>query len=379
MKVVVNALSARRGGIVTYTDNLIRGLARRGVDAAVAVATELAAGHPAGVMAVDTGGYSPLRRVLWEQAVWRRRVARSRPDVLFSSANFGLLSSPVPQVLLVREGGLFDPFYLTNIAPALGARRCVERAFRRRLIVLSARSADHVMTLSQAMLDALLRWAPEIADKCSVNPYGTVPAFKMEGTQPRDWRADGTLRILYVSVYYPHKNPAVICSAIERLGAGGIRAHARITMEHREMDLSGGRYDAMILRQAEMAGQATLGHHDYAALPALYRAHDVFVFPSVSETFGHPMAEALSSGLPIVAADTPINREICGDAALYFSPFRPSELAGCLTRLDADRALRDRLRREATRIARRFYDWEDHVDRLIEIFERVRRGRGDGR
>src|SRR3546814_6411151 len=82
------------------------------------------------------------------------------------------------------------------------------------LILSSARRATHVVTPSKAMLDSLLLWAPEIADKCSVNRYGTVPAFR--GGRTRQWRADGTLRLLYVSVYYAHKNPAVVCAAADR-------------------------------------------------------------------------------------------------------------------------------------------------------------------
>jgi glycosyltransferase involved in cell wall biosynthesis len=87
------------------------------------------------------------------------------------------------------------------------------------------------------------------------------------------------------------------------------------------------------------------------------------------------MAEALSSGLLIVAADTPINREICGNAALYFAPFRPSALVDCLKRLDAEPALRDRLRTEAKRTSEQFYRWDDHVDRLIETFGSLARGK----
>ena len=65
---------------------------------------------------------SSLSRVIWEQVAWRRIVKKLKPDLMYSSANFGLIESPVPQILLVREGGLFDPVYLAAIAPVLGAR-----------------------------------------------------------------------------------------------------------------------------------------------------------------------------------------------------------------------------------------------------------------
>jgi glycosyltransferase involved in cell wall biosynthesis len=49
-----------------------------------------------------------------------------------------------------------------------------------------------------------------------------------------------------------------------------------------------------------------------AALPDLYASSDAFVFPSATETQGLVLAEALAAGLPIVAVDTPVNREVLG-------------------------------------------------------------------
>jgi glycosyltransferase involved in cell wall biosynthesis len=379
MKILVNAISAKRGGIVTYTENLIGSLRKRGVEAIFAVPREIADTNPSDTIAFGASNYPAIRRLVWEQTWWRNKVRMIAPDVLFSSANFGLLDSPVPQVLLLREGGLFDPLYLVNCAPTQGVRIAYHRHFRRRLMLASARRADHVMTPSAAMRDLLLLWAPEIADRCSVNPYGTLPSFYDQPERVRAWRSDGMLRLLYVSVYYPHKNPAVICAAVQQLRAAGLPAHATVTMDLDELRVPGGALDHRILGASARAGQVTLGHHDYLGLPALYRSHDVFVFPSVSETFGHPMAEALGAGLPIVAADTKINREICGDAAVYFRPFSPSDLVRCIRELDANEALRRRLSAAAAPRVRSLYDWDTHVDRLIATFENTVRTSRSGR
>lgn len=369
MKILVNAISAKRGGIVTYTENLIESLRKRGIDALFAVPDEIAKAYSSNTIAVGAGNYSPLKRLLWEQTWWRHKVRTITPDLLFSSANFGLLDSPVPQVLLLREGGLLDPLYLVNCAPAQGASIAIQRYFRRRLMLASARHANQIMTPSAAMRDLLLLWAPELANRCAVNPYGTLPTFYEPQNNIRRWRADGVLRLLYVSVYYAHKNPAVICTAVDQLQAEGISAHATITMDLDETRIPGGALDNKILESAAHSGRVTLGHHEYHTLPSLYRSHDVFVFPSVSETFGHPMAEALGSGLPVVAADTAINREICGDAAVYFQPFSPTELLQRIRELDANEGLRRRLSAAAVARVRELYDWDAHVDRLIGIFE----------
>lgn len=376
MKILVNALSARKGGIVTYTKNLLAALEERGFDATVAVPPEFEAPGSDSTQRVDVGDYSPLRRFMWEQTSWRRIVKHHNPDVLFSSANFGLLSSPVQQVLLLREGGLFDPFYLANMAAEQGVSPSINRVFRRRLMLLSAQGANQIITPTVAMRDMLANWMPGIVEKCNVNPYGTLNEAFTPGDNPRPWRDGGVLRLLYVSVYYPHKLPGLICRAVDLLNRQGIPTEATITMSLDEIDKTlGGTYDQIVVRDAAERGIVTLGNRPYSSLPELYRSHDVFVFPSVSETFGHPMAEAMSSGLPVVASSTPVNREICGDSAFYFEPFIASDLVDKIIALDADPDLRARLAVTGRTRTLERYGWEDHVDRLIAVFERMVAGR----
>ena len=83
-----------------------------------------------------------------------------------------------------------------------------------------------------------------------------------------------------------------------------------------------------------------------------------------------------SVGIPIVAADTTINREICGDAAIYFSPFKAGELCEQVKRLDRNPDLRMSLKKKATERARHFYDWNSHVARLTETFEIAMNSKG---
>lgn len=376
MKILVNALSARKGGIVTYTRNLFAAFRDLGIDATIAVPREFEAPDDAATYRLDVSHFSPLRRFLWEQFVWRRIVARLNPDVLFSSANFGLLRCPVPQVLLLREGGLFDPRYLADFAPEQGTGFAFSRAIRRRLMLASAERADHIITPTAAIRELVASWRPAVAAKCSIIPYGTI-LNKFSGEGRRRWREDGVLRLLYVSVYYPHKLPGLVCQAVQALNEAGIRAHATITMAEEELPtMLGSAADEAGVPGAAAAGLVTLGHVDYDKLPDLYNSHDLFLFPSMSETFGHPMAEAMSSGMPMLVSDTPVNREICGEAALYFAPYAVSEIVERVREFDADPALRERLAASGRARVEANYSWQRHVERLVETLEQVAR---DGR
>ena len=372
MRVLVNALSARKGGIVTYTNNLLTALEKRGIDVTIAVSEGFETENTASISRLDVSGFSPIHRLLWEQTAWRRFVNKHDPDVLFSSANFGLINCPVKQILLLREGGLFDPFYLANMSAPLGVWNGINRYFRRNLMLLSAMSADQILTPTKAMRDMVALWQPGIERKCIVNPYGTINEAFKPASVPRKWREDGICHLLYVSVYYPHKVPRLLCQAVDQLNNTGLTSHATITMSPSEFDeMSGSDLDERIITDSAQRGSVSLGHHKYENLPNLYHAQDVFVFPSVSETFGHPMAEAMSSGLPVVAADTPVNREICGDAALYFEPFSVSGLADRIRQLDGDEKLRASLSEIGRARALNNFGWEDHVDRLVESMEKM--------
>ncbi|MEO5374899.1 MAG: glycosyltransferase family 4 protein [Alphaproteobacteria bacterium] len=375
MKVLVNAISAKRGGIVTYTGNLMRAFAEHDVDALFAVPEDFPAPQGARILRVKASGYSPLRRFAWEQTFWHHTVAQYRPDVLFSSANFSLLHSPVPQVLLMREGGLFDPTYLVNFAPEQGVAAALQRDWRRRLMLLSAQRAHHIVTPSRAMRDMLLAWSPGLAARTSVNSYGTLGDAFTPAERPRQWAEDGVLRLLYVSVYYPHKCPGLLCRAVEDLNDRGIPVHATITMELKEIEATrGGAHDAILVRRAAERGFLTLGRTPYRELPQLYRSHDLFMFPAIAETFGHPMAEALSCGMPVVAIDTPINREVCGDAASYFPPFSVSALCDRITELHTTPELRGQLAGRARGRVLSNFLWDDHVVRLLDTFQKLKAG-----
>ena len=74
----------------------------------------------------------------------------------------------------------------------------------------------------------------------------------------------------------------------------------------------------------------------------------------------------MSSGLPIVASDLPVHREICEDAAVYFPRFSPEKLANCVLQIHEDRGLAGKLS-EVGRVRSRDFSWEEHVSGLLAL------------
>jgi glycosyltransferase involved in cell wall biosynthesis len=81
-------------------------------------------------------------------------------------------------------------------------------------------------------------------------------------------------------------------------------------------------------------------------MPSWYAAADVFTLPSRSESFGLGYLEAMACGLPCVAPDDAVRREVIGDAGLFADPEDPPAYAAALAAA-ADRDWGDRPRRRA--------------------------------
>lgn len=83
-----------------------------------------------------------------------------------------------------------------------------------------------------------------------------------------------------------------------------------------------------------------LGKVEPALMDDLYEGALAFVFTSRAEGFGMPLAEAMAAGVPVVAVDSPVSREVLGLAGLLVNPDDPVALSSALSRIVADPLLR---------------------------------------
>lgn len=376
MKLAINASSAKIGGASTYLHNalfpILRELApvlrppavlwgrvsiegQRGEEKWLEVRMERAA----------CGG--DLRRLLFDHLLLPRAVVRDCIDVLFSTANIGPLRVGCGRALLVRNAAPFSELYLRRMSHR---RVRVRMRVMRWLIRQSLRSAHVVLFPSAAMRDAAMGTGPQDGTRVLVAPYGTRHDLFFPSENRVD-RGDRELRILNVSYYSDQKNLGTFLGAAEilRRRAGGkftFDCTAGFDVDWLARAPQFPRFRAerdrfLALRAARVARD--LGWVRYEELPEVYRAADIFVFPSYLESFGHPLVEAMACGLPVVAADTRINREICGDAAEYFDVFSAGALAETLERLIQTPQWRRVYREKSTERARQF-TWERHAGQV---------------
>jgi len=105
-------------------------------------------------------------------------------------------------------------------------------------------------------------------------------------------------------------------------------------------------------------------------LAALYRACELFVFPSLYEGAGLPILEAMSCGAPVAASGVSAMPELLGDPAATFDPADPSDIARCIREVLANRAMLKALR-ASSREQAALRTWERVAKRTVEGYERA--------
>lgn len=146
---------------------------------------------------------------------------------------------------------------------------------------------------------------------------------------------------LFVSSLWPYKN----CDGLLRAWA-----IARNELGDRQLAVVGAprdeKYAASLRQLAAELGISDdvvfVGGVPLAETVDFYQAADVFVYPSLNETFGLPILEAMACGCPVVTSDTSAMPETAGGAAVLANPTEPTSIARAI--VEAASPERDRLR-----------------------------------
>lgn len=126
---------------------------------------------------------------------------------------------------------------------------------------------------------------------------------------------DEELIMLYVSRFYPHKNHDFLIQLSQRLESAGVRHKILITIDESLPKAS----DYLERAVFQKTSIFNLGEISQQALEHYYLKSHIFVFPSVSETFGNPLIEAMNFGLPVIVPDLGYARSILAEAGIYYN------------------------------------------------------------
>lgn len=378
MHLFINSLAASAGGGLTYIRNVLPLLAERdGLRVTVALTSglreEFRSLHGLEFLESEV---PPLRRFWYEQSVLPKLIRQSKAQLLLSAGNFALRKSPVPQILLSRNSIYTSPDFYSDLIVRREYRMWLDTRLRSILAKKSVYWADVTVAPSEAFATELIRWTGKRVK--TIHHGFDHEAFTRDSSaldpnvQAKLLAANGALKILLVSHYNYYRNFETLIRALprlrDRLDGRPIKLLLTCRLEAAE---NPGAYRpqsaAKLIDELGVRDMVLeLGAIPYRSLHHVYSRADVYVSPAYTETFAHPLVEAMASGLPVIASDLPVHREICGDAAAYFPTFSSGQLATTLAELASSPETLERMAALGFSRSRQF-SWREHVRQILDL------------
>lgn len=234
-----------------------------------------------------------------------------------------------------------------------------------RLVILwVAHKSKRILTASEYVKRDIAGFAYINPRKIAVT-YEAADKIKADPEPLKD--LVGKKLLLYVGRPTPHKN-------LKRL----IKAFAILKPDYPNLFLVlAGRTDANYARLQLFAEKKGLhgsviftGFVPDDTLKWLYQNAEVYVFPSLSEGFGLPGLEAMQYRLPVVSSSATCLPEIYQDAALYFDPRDPKDIAAKIRQVLDEPKLADKLADKGSRLLEK-YSWERMAQQTLDIYKKA--------
>ena len=107
-----------------------------------------------------------------------------------------------------------------------------------------------------------------------------------------------------------------------------------------------------------------------ADLPAVYQGALAFVYPSLYEGFGLPAAEAMASGVPVLASGVTSLPEVLAGSGVLFDARDPASIAAQMVRIYHDASLRDDLAVRGRERAK-YFSWQTCAAQTLDVYREL--------
>lgn len=303
---------------------------------------------------------------LWEQIVLPRFIRSLKPDLLHCTSNTAPLYCNVPLVLT-----LHDIIYLEKRQSSNKSLYQEMGWYYRRLIVPRILpKCKKIITVSNFEKDRISKSLHLTDDRLVAVYNGYNTHFCI---QPKDWKIidkyiERTPYIFFLGNTDPKKNTTRVLRAYDIY-----LKHSTQKLPMLIADLDEAYINSILERENLQSIKPNLRFPGYVSnndLSALYSGAFAFLYPSIRESFGIPMLEAMACGTPLIAGNTSAMPEIAGEGAILVDPFSERSIAEKILQLENDEQLyKTQVAYGLERV--KLFSWQKSAEALLKIYKEV--------
>lgn len=309
---------------------------------------------------------------VWEQVLLPRAAKKYGCDLLHCTSNTAPLMGKTPLMIT-----LHDIIYMESSLPALllGKGSNYQKfgnAYRRLVVPRVMKHARKIITVSGFEKKCIADYFRMKNDPRLDTVYNGVSEHFKPVTNPEERARIKTQYHLpdefffFLGNTHPKKNTPGTLKAfsdyIKETGSGVqlvMIDYDRTELEKMLQDIGA----------PELIDRIVLtGYVDNRDLPGIYSQCRLFLYPSLRESFGIPIIEAMACGAPVITSNTSSMPEVAGGAAELVDPFKPAEITGAIKKILGNPELKNKMISDGYRQAAKF-SWKAMAEQVLEMYQ----------
>ncbi len=315
------------------------------------------------------GGAYPV----WEQKSLPDAAKQYGCDLLHCTSNTAPMKSPVPLIIT-----LHDIIYLESISIFKKGGTWYQKLgnmYRRFVVPRVVKRSKKIITVSHFEKNRIREFFgfPESDDRLVAVYNGVSEHFKPVTNQIELRRIKEKYHLPDQFLFFlgntdPKKNTKGVLKAFS-----DFRKKSNTQLKLVMLDYDREALDKLL---AEINDKQLINHIHLTGyvvnteLPAIYSQASLFLYPSLRESFGIPMLEAMRCGVPVITSNTSSMPEVAGDAAHFVDPYKPEEITQAIELLLTDEAKRKELIEKGFKRSAAF-SWKAMAEDVLKLYEQI--------
>ncbi len=381
MRIAILAHNLRGGGGISVGRNIIASLGRIAADNNYLTTIpphlgyeEITAVIPHCKTVVFPDGGSIFRRWLFDNHELPKIVKSWKPDVVLGLGNMGLYGNKIiPQAVLCH-----NPFLLydrRHYGRTYGLKNLlIQKILKRPRFAADLRNSQIVFCQTRTA-EKRIREVYGYRGECRILP-NAVSFFTQSGEHddsvPDALRPHmDKFRLFYLTKYYSHKNIEILVDMFDRCGGELSSVVLFLTVAAEQ-----GRGAARLLHEIERRGLQeriiNVGPIPQESLGSYFHNVNALLMPTLLESFSGSYLEAMHFGVPILTSDLDFAREVCGNAAVYFDPWKMESIKEAILKLINNPKMAELLISKGREQMKRNYStWNSITEKLLENLHEI--------
>lgn len=322
------------------------------------------------IIQLDGGSYP-----MWEQIALPKAAKKYGCEILHCTSNTAPIFTDIPLIIILHDIIYMESSYYKILTGSATPYQKFGNAYRKLIVPWVVKKSDKIVTVSHFEKNRIGEFFGMNNDKRLTAIYNGVSShFKPVTDESELKRVKEKYHLpdhffFFLGNTDPKKNTIGTLKAFSDFLKQSKSDYKLVMLDY---DLNELEKLLIEIGDKDLINNIVLtGYVINTDLPAIYSLCAIFLYPSLRESFGIPMLEAMGCGVPVITSNTSSMPEVAGDAAHIINPYNPEEITQAIIKILADAEYSDMLCKKGIE-RNKLFSWKNMAEQVLVLYNEIK-------